>query len=378
MHRITWIMGLFLVSFICCAEGVPSDDLYIENNRLQNAAQPQLGHDSGKLIAYLPGWKTPPAAQEIRAAGYTHVIVTYGVFSTITPGQIMPAFTAVTPAYVQSLQAEGVKVLVSLGGPSTNLVNATTDFHQILAKVSNSLCFIEEFVNSLDDLLRQYHFNGFDFSIEHGFAGEGSFSNPTGDIAVLVKIMRSLHNKHPEILLSIAPKMDAISPSKTFDDVHGNYASLVMQTAPILSWVGIQLYDSGCATGLNGVCYGLNHPNNPDTYVAMASNLLEDWPSGYQPYIAYLNPSQLVLGFAVVNHQGISDRAPAAAMTTVKRTIQCLRTGTQGNKSCQTYLPPKAYPNLGGVFAWDLAFDQDNQYLFATSMQKCVMLRRCG
>lgn len=378
MFRIAWIIGLLLISILCYAEGVLADGLYSDNNILQNAAQPQLGHDSGKFIAYLSGWKTPPAAHDIRIAGYTHVIVTYGVFSTITPGQIMSAFTAVTPAYVQSLQAEGIKVLVSLGGRSTNLINATTDFHQILAKVSDSDCFIEEFVNSSNDLLQQYHFDGFDFSIEHGLAGSGSFSNPTGDIAVLARIMQRLHTKHPKILLSISPKMDNISPSKTFDEVHGNYASLAMQVAPILSWVGIQLYDSTGADGLNGVCYGLNHPNNPDTYVAMATNLLEDWPSRYQPYIAYLNPSQIVLGVAVVDHQGISDAAPAAVITTVKRAIQCLRTGVQSNRSCQTYVPPKAYPNFGGVFAWDVAFDQDNQYRFATSMQKCVMLRRCG
>ena len=101
---------------------------------------------AGKIIAYLPGWSTPPAAVDLAAAGYTHVIVAFGVFSTVTPGQIISAFDSVSPAYIQSLQTAGIKVLLSLGGASTNIVNTTVDFHSVLAKVSDPQCFTEEFV----------------------------------------------------------------------------------------------------------------------------------------------------------------------------------------------------------------------------------------
>ena len=74
---------------------------------------------TARYLAYLPGWSTPPAAVDLAEAGYTHVIVAFGVFSTVTPGQIIYAFDSVSPAYIQSLQAVGIKVLLSLGGAST-------------------------------------------------------------------------------------------------------------------------------------------------------------------------------------------------------------------------------------------------------------------
>ena len=76
-----------------------------------------------------------------------------------------------------------------------------------------------------------------------------------------------------------------------------------MQTHNSLAWVGIQLYNTGCAYGIDQVCYA-SLPNSPDFTVAMTTDLLANWPailssgraSGFQPYISYLTPSQIVVG----------------------------------------------------------------------------------
>ena len=337
-------------------------------------------YKQGRIIGYLPGWKSPPEASGLATAGYTHIIVAFGVFSTISNGKIVPAFDTVTAAYIRSLQTLGIKVLLSLGGASTNINGTTVNFHQVLSKAPSQDVFTQEFIESVGQLISQYGFDGIDFDIESGLTASGTFIAPTGDIAVLANIIQDLHAKYPTLLLTLAPQVANISATSGFDATWGNYAALVMQTATSLEWVGIQLYNSGCAFGINLVCYDPNHAASPDASVAMATDLLANWPTedslgratGFQSYASYLTPEQIVLGYPAANAMGESDGSPPAVINTIKRAIQCLRTATPGEHSCDTYIPPTVYPDIGGVFAWEVTYDQNNGYLFAHELKKCV------
>ncbi|KTD54616.1 hypothetical protein Lsai_3438 [Legionella sainthelensi] len=342
--------------------------------------------NKGRIIAYLPGWKTLPPATALANAGYTHVLVAFGVFSTTTPGQITPAFDTVSQAYIQSLQSAGIKVLLSLGGASTSIANTTVNFHQVVSAASSATAFEQTFISSLENLMTQYGFDGFDIDIESGLTAGGTFANPTGDIAILANIVNTMHTKHPNLLLTLAPQIANISATSGFDVTWGNYASLVMQTHQSLEWVGIQIYNSGCAYGINLICYDPNNNSSPDTSVAMATDLLANWPAttstgqktGFQPYVSYLKPSQIVLGYPAPDASGNSDGQPPAVIRTIKRAIQCLRTGITGSSSCDTYIPPQTYPGFGGVFEWEVTYDESNNYNFATSLVNCVINGNCN
>lgn len=338
----------------------------------------------GRIIGYLPGWKTPPTAQALANAGYTHVMVAFGVFSSTTPGQIVPAFDTVTKAYIQSLHQQGIKVILSLGGASTSLPNTTVDFHQVLAAASSPDAFKQTFISSLNQLIANYDFDGFDIDIEHGINGGGTIANPVGDISVLASIMNTMYAQDPTLLITLAPQTANISATRGFDSTWANYASLIMQTHDSLAWVGIQLYNTGCMFGIDLVCYAPT--TTPDFSVAMAADLLESWPAklangtatGFQPYISYLKPSQVVLGYPAPNANGASDGSPVTPTSTIKRAIQCLKTASAGNSSCGTYVPPKAYGTIGGVFNWELTYDQSNNFKFATELRACVLNGVCS
>lgn len=348
--------------------------------------QKQSSGSGGRIIGYLPGWETPPSATALASAGYTHILVAFGVFSTSTPGQITPAFDTVSKAYIQSLHAAGIKVSLSIGGASSSLPNTTVNFHQVLSAASSASAFQQTFIQSFQSLMTQFGFDGIDFDIEQGFNAGGTFSQPQGDIAVLAAIINQLHTSNPNLLISLAPQVANISATSGFDATWGNYASLVMQTAPSLSWVGIQLYNTGCAFGIDQVCYDPNNTSSPNFAVAMSTDLLANWPktnpsgqaTGFQPYISMLNPSQVVIGFPAPNAQGAGDGAPVTPTTTIKRAIQCLRTASAGSGSCGTYVPPKAYPGIGGVFDWEVVHDQANNFLFASSLKACVIAGNCN
>lgn len=340
----------------------------------------------GRIIGYLPGWNTPPTATALANAGYTHVLVAFGVFSTTNPGQITSAFDTVSASYIQSLHDAGIKVLLSLGGASSSIANTTVNFHQVLAAASSPAAFEQSFISSLENLIAQYHFDGFDFDIESGLNAGGTFTNPTGDIAVLANIINTMHANHPNLLLTLAPQTANVAATSGFDATWGNYASLVMQTHQSLAWVGIQMYNAGCTYGIDLICYDPNNTNSPNASVAMATDLLENWPAttssgqqtGFQPYISYLTPSQVVLGYPAPNASGQSDGSPAAVISTIKRAIQCLRTGVASPSSCDTYIPPRTYPGFGGVFDWEIIHDENNNYNFATSLVNCVIQGNCN
>lgn len=338
----------------------------------------------GRMITYIPGWKTPPSAQSLAAAGYNHVMVAFGVFSTTTPGAITSAFDTVTKEYIQSLHDADIKVILSLGGALTTIPNTSVDFHQVLSAASSPAVFQQTFMNSLNELITQYDFDGFDIDIEHGITAGGSFSNPQGDIAVLANIINTMYQQNPHLLITLTPQVANMAATASFDQTWGNYAALIMQTHESLAWVGIQLYNTGCAFGIDLVCH-VDNANSPDFSVAMATDLLENWPTvienrptGFQPYISYLKPSQVVLGYPAPDANGRSDGSPVKPTSIIKRAIQCLKTASKSGMSCDTYTPPRRYEQIGGVFNWEVTYDQHNNFKFATDLKNCVMNGNCN
>ncbi|MDI1352246.1 MAG: glycosyl hydrolase family 18 protein, partial [bacterium] len=354
---------------------------FVENISLSK----NLANGAGRIIGYIPGWKIPPPAQSLANAGYTHAIIAFGVFSTTSPGIIVPSFDTITKDYIQSLHQAGIKVILSLGGASSSLPNTSVDFHQVLSSASSPESFKQTFINSLNGLITQYGFDGFDIDIEQGLNEGGTFAQPQGDIAILANIINTMHSQKPTLLISLAPQVANISANSGFNKTWGNYASLIMQTHAALSWVGIQLYNTGCAFGIDQTCYGPEPTNNPDFTVAMATDLLTNWPlmvngraTGFQPYISYLSPSQVVIGYPAPNASGGSDGSPVTPTTTIRRALQCLKTAVANNTSCGSYIPPKAYGSIGGVFNWEVTYDQNNGFKFATDLKNCIINSDCN
>ena len=351
---------------------------------------------TGKIIGYLPGWNIPPSATALASAGYTHIIVAFGVFDLAIGGRIVPAFPEITAAYVKSLKDAGLKVLLSVGGASTSVANTTVEFNTALRAAPNQSTFESNFVSSFKQLASTYGFQGIDIDIEQGFnmpsdpqnAGS-TFENPVGDVRIMANIIKRLRTDMPALLISLAPQTANVAPSQAFTETWASYSSLIMQTYTALSWVGIQLYNTGGMWGIDLNLYApsVNNSNiatSPDFSVAMAVDLLESWPSqvngqatGWLKYISYLKPEQVVLGYPVPDANGNSDGAPYAPTPVIKRAIQCLRTGVKGQYSCDTYVPPRTYPGIGGVFSWETSRDQNNNFAFARDLKNCVVNNNC-
>lgn len=350
----------------------------------------QASQQTGRIIGYLYGWQAPPPANDIAAAGYTHVLIAFGLFSTTTYGAIdinaISGFDLAT--YVQSLHNNGIKVLLSIGGASTSIPNTTVDFDSAVSQAASPSAFETTFINNMLALVTTYGFDGFDFDIESGLNAANSFADAsTGctnstyssacDIYYLATIINNYHAQLPTSMITLAPQIANMAATASFSSIWGNYASLIMQTRASLTWVGFQNYNSGCAFGINGVCYPTTGTlaSTADPAVAFATDLLENWPTPmFNPYLSYLSPSQVVIGYVVQNSSGQSDGAPAAITSVTKNVISCLR----NHQNCDTYTPPSIYPGIGGVFAWSINYDANNNYAFATSLSACVVGGNCS
>jgi len=336
----------------------------------------------GRIVGYLPGYKpTQINPNDLVSAGYTHVIVAFATFNESDKGSLVVEFSYIKPENVTRLQKAGLQVLISLGGAIASAPGATVNFHQI----STESNFVPKFSQSIEQLVDEYGFDGVDFDIESGFTSDGSPS----DVEKLAAVIQTLHKNKPSLLISLVPQAENISPQQTrgaFESIYSSYSNLALQTYSCLTWSGVQIYNTGGMNGINDKLYSNGDPKNIDFSVAMAVDMLEDWPSttssgqptGFPPYKAVLRDDQVLLGYPAPNSKGNSDGGPNKPNSAIKNIIKCLRGGFDDHGLCGDYYPPKRnYPNFGGVFEWELTYDQDNNYKFASELKDCVRNGKC-
>ncbi len=337
----------------------------------------------------MAGWKTPPPVGALVDAGYTNILVAFGVFSTSQPGPIVSAFDTVTASYIASLRAAGITVTLSLGGASSSVPDTTVNFHQALAAATSEDAFVGAFVQSVRGLMATFGFQGVDIDVEHGLGVGGTFDQPTGDVAVMIRILSQLRQGDPDIVLSLAPQTANIAATASLDATWANYACLLSHTQPLLAWVGVQLYNTGCMLGIDQQCYANLGGADQTFSVVMATDLLEDWPAvdsagrrtGFQPYVSTLRTDQVVLGYPSPDKYFASDGAPVTLTSAIVEAIQCLKTGLSGcdlDTANGGYRPPRGYGMVGGVFNWEVSYDQSNSFRFAKDLQPCVLHGQCA
>jgi chitinase len=365
----------------------------------------------GRMIGYVYGWEDALPATDLADAGYTHVLISFGLFTEAGGGVSLAALSGSgygsndLLAYIQSLQAYGIKVLLSIGGASTNIPGTTVSLFTAELGAGDPQTFQDNFIAALQSLSNTYGFDGFDIDIEDGlYAGNGSgdpatdFLDPSIGCSMsgtplsqctsyyLSNIINTLYTQNfawsgERFLISLAPQLPQISATSTYNSIFGLYSAIVMQTYSSLEWVSFQNYNSGCAFGIDGICYptdGTTLTSSPDSAVAFATTLLESWPQGtpsaFLPYTSYLTPSQVAIGYVVNNASGVADGSPAVNTTVAKNAIQCLRT----HEACDTYIPPNTYPDIGGVFGWTANYDATTSYQFAKALYPCVVGGNCS
>lgn len=323
--------------------------------------------DNGKVIVgYWQNWNNA-SAPYIRLrdidSRYNVIEVAFGTTgSDLATVNFTPEGTTVAEfkADIAALQAQGKKVLLSLGGETGTIVLATAANKQ-------------SFVNSMKNLLDTYNFDGFDIDIEGGTSlvlnsGDNNFMVPTTPkvvnlISAVKEIIAYRKGQGKNCLLTMAPETYYVQTaySSTYSPLVGAYLPIIYGLRDELSWIQPQLYNTGSVNGLDNRVY---NSATADFIVAMTEMLLQGFPvAGTNQTFPALREDQVAFGLpAAPSAAGSGYTNPAE----VKKALNYL---TKGQSFGGTYTLRKAggYPGLRGIMTWSINWDNSHNREFASN-----------
>ena len=247
---------------------------------------------------------------------------------------------------IQTLQANGKKVLLSIGG-ATATVDLATEEDQV------------NFISSANDLIDLYGFDGIDVDIEHGstiLVTGGTVAAPSNEsqvrlIEAIQQIMANHRATHGEkLLLTFAPETAYVQGGQSaFGSIWGGYLPIIDALRDSLDAVQVQLYNSGTMLGLDGVAYA---QGTADFIVSMSEALIQGFSTAGGSF-AGLPAHQVLVGLPA---------CPSAAgggytdASTVEAAVNYLK-GAGPQPGSYALVNPLGYPDLGGMMTWSVNWD---------------------
>jgi len=252
---------------------------------------------------------------------------------------------------IQTLQGQGKKVLLSIGGANDPVKLDNTTERDV-------------FVSSVTSLLNTYGFDGIDIDFEGSslsVSSSSTIANPTDAHiinlidaikSVMVNYRSNFNNK--KMHLTFAPETAFVQGGmSSWGGLWGAYLPVLHALRDSIDLLQVQLYNSGSMYGIDGNTY---NQGTADFIVAMSEALIQgfDVPlSGNQagPFIG-LPEAKIAVGLpACPSAAGGGYTAPA----TVKAAIDYLR--GVGPKPGSYTLQGGPYPNMKGMMTWSINWD---------------------
>jgi chitinase len=253
-------------------------------------------------------------------------------------------------AGVKTLQSQGKKVLLSIGGANGTL---------LLTSAANT----QAFISSLESILDQYNFDGFDLDLEGGTTLElnnddNNFMAPTTPKVVnlisacqQVIVYRQAEGKN--CWLTMAPETYYVQTA-----FGSGYSPLVGAQLPIiyglrnqLTILQVQLYNTGTVYGLDGNIYG---EGTADFIVAMTEMLMTGFPvSGTSQTFPALRPDQIAVGLPATAGAGGGYCTPAIVTQALNYLVHGVSYG-----GAYKLRNPAGYPGLNGAMTWSINWDK--------------------
>jgi len=327
--------------------------------RAQTVAKPAL-------LGYWQDWddaSSPYIQIDQVDSCYNNVVVAFAVPINGTLYQIgytpISGTSAAFISQIQTLQSQGKKVIVSIGGESDPVSIQTAAQRDI-------------FVSSLDGVLNTYGFDGVDIDFEGtslSISGgtiaapvDAPIVNLIGGLKQVMQDYRASHNK--KMLLTMAPETaDVQGGMSAYGGIWGSQLPVINALRDSLDILQVQLYNTGSMYGVDGKIYT---EGTADFIVAETEAVIQGFNTAGGAF-AGLPASKVAIGLpacAGAAGGGFTDTA------TVRMAVNYLL-GKGPKPGSYTLQQAGGYPSLGGMMDWSINWDKvcsNNTY--AANFQK--------
>ena len=316
------------------------------------------------LVGYWHNWGYSPNNLTLSAIPSEYDIVNvafavpttaFGSTMTFSPSPTLYPNPAAFQTDMQTLQAQGRKVLISVGGGNSPIhLNTALD-------VSN-------FVTSMLGIITTWGFDGMDLDLESGSLsldpGDTDFTSPTtpGIVNLIAAVQQLLVLLPPDFMLTAAPETATVQgATSAYGGVWGSYLPVIHALRQDLDWVQVQHYNTGPMLGRNGV---VHTSGTADFHTAMADMLLSGFtvPASGMTFPP-LAPEQVVIGLpASTLAAGSGYTAPSL----VHQALDHLYLGLAGT-STYPLGNPGGFAGMRGLMTWSINWDVHGGALFSQS-----------
>lgn len=302
------------------------------------------------LVGYWQNWNDASAPYlELSQVDPRYTVIEVS-FAEPVPGStcnmvFVPSETtpAIFTANVAALQAQGRKVLISIGG-----ADATVQL--------NSDADRDLFVSSMLTILNTYNFNGMDLDLEGASVAitGGTISNPVdAPIIRLIDAVNSIADQYQAthgtpMMLTMAPETAYVQGGMSaFGGIWGAYLPIIDALRDRLNILQVQLYNSGSMYGIDG---GIYEQGTADFIVSQTEALLQGFTTDGGSF-APLLPEKVAIGLPACPSAAGGGYVPPA---TLAQAVNYLRgTGPQPG----AYQRTATYPSLRGLMTWSINWD---------------------
>ncbi|MBL0034421.1 MAG: hypothetical protein IPP26_01395 [Flavobacteriales bacterium] len=304
------------------------------------------------LVGYWHNWNDASAPYiELDQVDPRYTVIEVS-FAEPAPGttynmQFSPAQTApaIFIAQVASLQAQGKKVLISIGG-----ANATV---QLNADVER-----DQFVSSVLGILNAYGFDGIDIDLEGASVGNsgGTIAAPTTPsiirlidaVEAIMVQYRAQHNR--KLFLTMAPETAYVQGGMSaYGGIWGAYLPIIDALRDSLDILQVQLYNSGSMYGLDG---GIYTQGTADFIVSQTEAVIQGFTTAGGTF-AGLRADQVAIGLPAC----VSAAGGGYVDTATVRAAADHLLGAGPQPGTYVLQQSGGYPDLRGLMTWSVNWD---------------------
>jgi chitinase len=262
-------------------------------------------------------------------------------------------------AAIQAKQAQGKKVLLSIGGQNGQVQLTSTAAR-------------DTFVSSVSAIIDRWGLNGLDIDFEgHSLyfnSGDSDYRNPTTPVIVnLISALRTLKTRYGAgFVLTMAPETFFVQLGYQFyggtcggcDNRAGSYLPVIYAMRNDLTVLHVQDYNSGPIMGLDNQYHFIG---GADFHIAMTDMLAAGFPVANTGLtFPALREDQIAFGLPAAVSAGNGYTSPAA----VHQAVDCLVKGT----NCGGYtLRGGTSPDFRGLMTWSINWDRYYDWEFMNS-----------